>query len=45
MDVNLIKKLEEISKKESTALSSSGASARDIYAKSGRFIGALESLY
>ena len=38
MNEKLLKELEKISKTESDAFKSSGATARDIYAKSGRFI-------
>ena len=38
MNENLLDELEKISKRESSALKASGASAHDIYAKSGRFI-------
>ena len=38
MNENLLDELEKISKSESSALKASGASAHDIYAKSGRFI-------
>jgi hypothetical protein len=38
MNEFLLDELEKISKRESSALKASGASAHDIYAKSGRFI-------